>query len=90
VDSIDFLINIRAEIVTAIFQSFAEHKIKIPFPKRDLYLKSTPPAWAELLKSILRIGQNKTPIELKIKNPPRFKPQRINLKELQKCFILLF
>jgi len=47
VDSIDFWIDVRAEIMTAIFQSFAEHKIEIPFPKRDLYLKSLPSSWQE-------------------------------------------
>jgi small-conductance mechanosensitive channel len=33
--------------MTAIFQSFAEHKIETPFPKRDLYLKSLPSSWQE-------------------------------------------
>lgn len=46
-DSIDFWIDVRAEIMMTIFQSFAEHWIEIPFPKRDLYLKSLSSSWQE-------------------------------------------
>jgi small-conductance mechanosensitive channel len=47
VESIDFWIDVRAEIMTAIFESFLENGIEIPFPKRDLYLKSVPSSWKE-------------------------------------------
>jgi len=47
VESIEFWIDVRAEIMTAIFKSFAENGIEIPFPKRDLYLKTAPTSWKE-------------------------------------------
>lgn len=47
VESFDFWIDIRAEVMSGIFKSFAENKIEIPFPKRDLYLKSVPSSWQE-------------------------------------------
>jgi potassium efflux system protein len=42
IESFEFWIDVRAEIMTAIFKSFAENRIEIPFPKRDLYLKTAP------------------------------------------------
>ncbi|MDG1278741.1 MAG: mechanosensitive ion channel [Algoriphagus sp.] len=47
VESFDYWIDIRAEVMSGIFQSFAENNIEIPFPKRDLYLKSVPSSWQE-------------------------------------------
>lgn len=47
VESMDFWIQMRAEVMSAIFESFAENKIEIPFPKRDLYIKSLPEIWKE-------------------------------------------
>ncbi len=47
VESIDFWIDVRAEMMTAIFKTFAENNIEIPFPKRDLYLKTIPSSWKE-------------------------------------------
>ncbi|WP_075349717.1 mechanosensitive ion channel domain-containing protein [Algoriphagus marinus] len=47
VESFDFWIDIRAEVMSGIFKTFAENKIEIPFPKRDLYLKSLPSSWQE-------------------------------------------
>ncbi len=47
VESIDFWIDVRAEVMTKIYSSFAENGIEIPFPKRDLYLKSVPSSWKE-------------------------------------------
>ena len=82
VDSINFWIDVRAEIMTAIFQSFAEHKIEIPFTKRDLYLKSLPSSWQEKVERPSEITSsnltNQTMKRMKIKNPLRFKSQRIN------------
>jgi potassium efflux system protein len=40
IESFEFWIDVRAEIMTAIFKSFAENRIEIPFPKRDLHLKT--------------------------------------------------
>lgn len=47
VENIDFWIDVRAEVMTKIFKSFSENGIEIPFPKRDLYLKSVPSSWKE-------------------------------------------
>lgn len=47
VESMDIWIDVRAEVMSAIFEKFAEHDIEIPFPKRDLYLKSVPSNWQE-------------------------------------------
>jgi potassium-dependent mechanosensitive channel len=47
VESIDFWIDVRAEIMTAIFKSFAANGIEIPFPKRDLYLRTAPDSLKE-------------------------------------------
>lgn len=42
VDNIDIWINLRAEVMFAIFEAFSENDIEIPFPKRDLYIKGMP------------------------------------------------
>ena len=47
VESIDIWIDVRGEVMNAIFEKFAESNIEIPFPKRDLYLKSVPSNWQE-------------------------------------------
>ncbi|MEB2776979.1 mechanosensitive ion channel [Algoriphagus sp. D3-2-R+10] len=47
VESMDIWIDVRAEVMSAIFEKFAENNIEIPFPKRDLYLKSVPSSWQE-------------------------------------------
>lgn len=47
VESIDIWIDVRDEVMSAIFEKFAENDIEIPFPKRDLYLKSIPSNWQE-------------------------------------------
>jgi len=51
VESFDYWVDIRAEVMSSIFQSFAENKIEIPFPKRDLYLKSVPSSWQEKISN---------------------------------------
>jgi small-conductance mechanosensitive channel len=33
--------------MTAIFEAFSENGIEIPYPKRDLYLKTFPSNWSE-------------------------------------------
>ncbi|WP_143962357.1 mechanosensitive ion channel family protein [Litoribacter populi] len=35
-------ISIRSQIMTAIYKAFKEHEIEIPFPQRDLHIKSYP------------------------------------------------
>jgi len=47
VESMDIWIDVRAEVMSAIFEKFAENNIEIPFPKRDLYLKTIPSNWQE-------------------------------------------
>jgi len=47
VESIDVWLEIRSEVMTQIFETFVENKIEIPFPKRDLYLKTVPLSWRE-------------------------------------------
>lgn len=47
VDSMDIWIDVRGEVMSTIFEKFAEHDIEIPFPKRDLYLKSVTSNWHE-------------------------------------------
>ncbi|MBS9522531.1 mechanosensitive ion channel [Litoribacter alkaliphilus] len=42
VGDISTWIAIRSQIMTAIYKAFAEHKIEIPFPQRDLHIKSYP------------------------------------------------
>ena len=47
VESMDIWIDVRAEVMSTIFERFAENNIEIPFPKRDLYLKTVPSNWQE-------------------------------------------
>ena len=42
VESIDLYLEVRDEIMSAIFDIFQANQIEIPFPKRDLFLKSLP------------------------------------------------
>lgn len=42
IESMDLMLEMRNEVMNAIFQSFKENGIEIPFPKRDLYIKSLP------------------------------------------------
>lgn len=42
VETIDIWLDMRAEIMAAIYEAFQENEIEIPFPKRDLYLKGLP------------------------------------------------
>lgn len=51
IENMDLMLDIRNEIMTAIFQAFKDNDIEIPFPKRDLYVKNLP---EELTKSDLR------------------------------------
>ena len=47
VESMDIWIEMRSEVMTAIFEEFSSNDIEIPFPKRDLYIKSLPERWKE-------------------------------------------
>lgn len=47
VESMDVWLELRSEVMSTIFEKFAENEIEIPFPKRDLYLKSIPSNWQE-------------------------------------------
>lgn len=47
VESMDVWLEIRSEVMTSIFEIFQENGVEIPYPKRDLYLKSLPFEWKE-------------------------------------------
>ncbi|SFT90995.1 Mechanosensitive ion channel [Algoriphagus locisalis] len=61
VESMDIWIDVRGEVMSTIFEKFAEHDIEIPFPKRDLYLKSVPSNWRE---NISKPGEDISPKKL--------------------------
>jgi len=61
VESIDIWIDVRAEVMSSIFEKFAENNIEIPFPKRDLYLKSVPSNWQE---KVSKPGEDISPKKL--------------------------
>jgi small-conductance mechanosensitive channel len=42
VGSMDYWLETKAEVMTGIFDAFVENGIEIPFPQRDLYIKSMP------------------------------------------------
>lgn len=42
VENMDIWIDLRSEVMNAIFEAFTENNVEIPFPQRDLYLKSFP------------------------------------------------
>jgi potassium-dependent mechanosensitive channel len=42
VDRAEIWVDMRAEIMSGIYQAFMKNNIEIPYPKRDLYLKSMP------------------------------------------------
>jgi small-conductance mechanosensitive channel len=42
VESMDIYLDVRDEVMNAIFEAFHANGIEIPFPKRDLYIKSLP------------------------------------------------
>ncbi|MDR7130003.1 small-conductance mechanosensitive channel [Algoriphagus sp. 4150] len=67
VESMDIWVDVRAEVMNAIFEKFAENSIEIPFPKRDLYLKSVPSNWQE---KISRPGEDISPIIPDTKSEP--------------------
>lgn len=47
VETMDIWIDMRSEVMNAIFEAFGENDIEIPFPKRDLYIKGLPGMWKE-------------------------------------------
>jgi len=54
VESMDFWVETKAEVMTGIFEAFTENGIEIPFPQRDLYLKSIPSELQEKVKNSIR------------------------------------
>lgn len=63
VESIDFWIETRAEVMTGIFESFNENGVEIPFPQRDLYLKTFPQGTKQSEYLNKFIEEKYTPIE---------------------------
>ncbi|MCS5491908.1 mechanosensitive ion channel domain-containing protein [Algoriphagus limi] len=49
VESMDVWLEIRSDVMTSIFEIFKENGVEIPYPKRDLYLKSLPFGWKETI-----------------------------------------
>ncbi|NVJ85943.1 MAG: mechanosensitive ion channel [Algoriphagus sp.] len=49
VESMDVWLEIRSEVMISIFETFQENGVEIPYPKRDLYLKSLPFEWKETI-----------------------------------------
>ena len=45
----------------AIFEKFREHHVQIPFPQRDLHLKTISQNWSPLLKDRVTRGENSDP-----------------------------
>ncbi len=52
VETIDIWLDMRAEIMAAIYEAFQENKIEIPYPKRDLYLKGLPENIKERIEKV--------------------------------------
>ena len=83
IESMDMMLEMRNEVMNAIFQTFRENEIEIPFPKRELYVKNFVD---EMSKGDLsRIGAAQLPAEQKMpegqqkqrgeKNPPKIDPE---------------
>ncbi|GHB33210.1 mechanosensitive ion channel family protein [Mongoliitalea lutea] len=60
VDDIDVWIIIRDEVMRAIFKSFKTNNIEIPFPQRDLHIKSYP---GVIKESVIKPTDQKGPSE---------------------------
>ncbi len=56
VETMEIWIDMRAEVMSAIFDAFSENDVEIPFPKRDLYIKSITDPWKEKIS-----GPNQDP-----------------------------
>ncbi|WP_439475615.1 mechanosensitive ion channel family protein [Algoriphagus formosus] len=57
VGSMDIWLEMRSEVMTSIFEAFQQNQIEIPFPKRDLYLKTVPSSWQEKVSPPIRENQ---------------------------------
>ncbi|MDI1321965.1 MAG: mechanosensitive ion channel [Algoriphagus sp.] len=58
VETIDIWLDMRAEIMSAIYEAFQKNGIEIPFPKRDLYLKGLPEDIRESLEKIFPVTES--------------------------------
>lgn len=58
VETIDIWLDMRAEIMSAIYEAFQVNGIEIPFPKRDLYLKGLPEDFNESLKKVFPLTES--------------------------------
>jgi small-conductance mechanosensitive channel len=67
VDTIDIYLDMRAEIMFAIYEAFQENGIEIPFPKRDLYLKSLP---EDLKEKFEKVFEKIEPLDPENKKSP--------------------
>ncbi|UCS93938.1 mechanosensitive ion channel [Echinicola marina] len=58
VHDFDVWVDMRAEVMKEIYKAFAEENIEIPFPQRDLYIKSIPQAWQSPSRNNKPSGDN--------------------------------
>jgi len=85
IENMDMMLEMRNEVMNAIFEIFRKNEIEIPFPKRDLYVKSLPEEIAKLglpkteststdLPAEEKDSEDLTTMEDK-KNPPKTDPE---------------
>jgi potassium-dependent mechanosensitive channel len=55
IESMDLMLEMKNEVMNAIFTTFKENGIEIPFPKRDLYIKTLPTTSENL--GIAKVGE---------------------------------
>lgn len=81
IENMDMMLEMRNEVMIAIFQAFKENGIEIPFPKRDLYIKNLAEEMAKVDSpntdptSEDMFLQSKSPIKFDKKNPPKADPE---------------
>ncbi len=46
-DPVEGVTNIKGEVYLALWEAFREHGVELPFPQRELHLRSVPPALAD-------------------------------------------
>lgn len=68
VENMDIWIDLRSEVMNSIFEGFVEHNIEIPFPQRDLYLKSFPGDLKNIAQAVEVKEAIQSPKEVKKEN----------------------
>ncbi|GAA0878786.1 hypothetical protein GCM10009119_17540 [Algoriphagus jejuensis] len=70
IESMDMMLEMRNEVMIAIFQTFKENGIEIPFPKRDLYIKNLAEEMSKVDIPKIERSTEATPKKSDKKNPP--------------------